>query len=246
MKNTISFLLFLLFLVSCGQEHVSDKLKNGDNPVDPETTFDEIVEATTPYFYNDFSESIFDIGVYEDWYDENFNRYDFQDHNIYNTTDDRLELAYTDVSGISAHQFIFHATDGNAQDLDQTPIIGYQTTSSEDALKEGDLVTLKIFFTVPEDSSINGIYSSLYWLDGNNLAGTDELLLSVDNRFRYGEDFVPLIQGERNELKVTFYLNPDDPSFDFNTIHFDILLEANYSDNTKAKLYIDAVEILRE
>jgi hypothetical protein len=244
-------ILFSLFLVGCGQEYVNPELRNPKEPTppsqfDPEIGHEELVEATVPYFYNDFSENSLDVGIYEDWYDENFERFDFQDPNVYNTTDDRLELVYTDITGVSAHQFLFHATDGKSQDLSEIPIMGYQTASNETPLSSGDLITFKIYFTVPDNSSVDGVYASLYWLDNQNRAGSDELLLNVDDRFRYGDSFTPLVKGESNELKVTFNLNSIDPNFDFNSIYFDLILEADYSDNSRAKLYVDAVEILRE
>lgn len=244
--------LLTLTLISCGMtEHVSDDITN-DSPEEttptPEVEIEdeEVVEAINQYFYNDFSESNFDVGVYEDWYDENGDRVDYQDHDFYNTTDNRLELNYTDALGVSVYQFLFHATDGLTNDLARTAISGYQTLSDAEALASGDLVTLKIYYTIPDDSSIDGVYASLYWMDENNVQGSDEILLSVEDRFRYGDNYIPVSAGETNVLSVTFTLDEDDPSFDYDSIYFDLILEAEYSDETSAKLYITSIEILRE
>lgn len=204
-------------------------------------------DISNRYFYNDYSEGLYDIADYEGWYDELGNLLDYSDSSFYNTTDDRLELNYTDASGVSVFQFLFHSTDGNAYDADNTSVIGYQTTNIIEALSENNKITLRINYTLPDDSSIDGVYASLFWLDNNLIYGNNtDILLNVEDRFKYGDGYTPLIKGETNTLEVTFNLNPENTPFDFDSIYFDLILEAEYSDNTKAKLFINSVEILRE
>lgn len=251
MKNKNLLILFItIFLISCGSESINNDVQNPVNPTDdieeisPE---EEVLDDTTyiRYFYNDFSEGLYDIANYEVWYNESGERLSYLDSNFYNTTDDRLELNYTDPSGKSIALFVFHSTNGKTYD-DNSDIIGYQESNNIENLAEGDKITIKINYTLPDNSSINGIYADILWLDGNVLGNNNLILFNVEDRFRYGDDYTPLVKGETNTLEVEFILNPDNSPFDFNSIYFDLVLEADYSDNTKAKLFINSVEILRE
>lgn len=243
------FFIFLTFLfVSCGQKTLKEQ-SDPKTPENPEVTINNTPLIENQYFYNDYSENQLDIAEYEDWYGEDYEPVNYLDQSFYNSTDSRLELDFTDSSGVSAFQYIFHNTSGLSVEGDNREIEGYQERTPEiSPLVEGDVVTVNFYYTVPYGSGLNGVYVSLLWLDGNNKLGRD-VTLRINDRpmFYVGSDgYIPVFDGESGVISATFSLsNPDDVGFDYSTIMFDILIEGQYSKPTDSKLYIDAFEILR-